>query len=247
MEEVLKTVDLSKKYGKRFAINNVNITIHKGEIYGFVGRNGAGKTTFIRTILGIAKKDNGEIYIFGKKDSSNERMKIGSLIEQPALYVSMTAKDNLAIQAKMLGIKEGKVNDVLELIGLLEAKDKKVRNFSLGMKQRLGIGLALLGDPELLILDEPTNGLDPQGIKEIRELIIKLNKERNMTILISSHILGELAKIATCYGIIDEGKLVDEFTSEKLEERLNVSKEALKANEELENYFMNLMEGKSNE
>ena len=216
MEYALRTFELTKKYGEKLAVNNVNMNIRKGEVYGFVGKNGAGKTTLIRLVLGLANPTSGSFEFFGGMDSYKARAKIGNLIERPAIYPNMTGKQNLTIFCKMLGINEDLIPELLNLVGLSDVGKKKARDYSLGMKQRLGIAIALIGDPEFLILDEPINGLDPSGIIEVRDLIIKLNKELGKTVLISSHILGELSKLSTCYGIISNGKLVEELTHEEL-------------------------------
>ena len=220
-EVVLKTYNLSKKYKETMAVDKVSMTIKKGQIYGFIGQNGAGKTTIIRLITGLAHKTDGEIELFGQTDNLDEsRESIGSLVESPAFYGNMTAKENLEISRLVRGIgSKDSVDKVLELVNLKDTGKKKVKNFSLGMKQRLGIANALLGNPKFIILDEPINGLDPMSIVEIRELIKKLNNELGMTILISSHILGELSELATNYGIISHGKLIEEFTAKELREK----------------------------
>lgn len=220
METVLETKNLSKLYGGKCVVNKVNMTIRRGDIYGFIGKNGAGKTTLIRMVSGLASPSSGTIELFGSKNLVEQRRRIGSMIESPALHLGMTAKDNLEIYINLLGITEkNKADKVLEMVGLINTGSKKVKSFSMGMKQRLGIAVALLGNPDFLILDEPINLLDPTGIKEIRELFLKLNKENGITILISSHILGELSKIATCYGILNNGLLVDQFCASDLEYR----------------------------
>ncbi|MGL5694450.1 MAG: ABC transporter ATP-binding protein [Peptostreptococcaceae bacterium] len=220
---VLKTNKLTKIYGKQTANENISITIKKGDIYGLVGQNGAGKTTLIRMITGLIHKTSGEVELFGKSSPDQldkARTMIGSLIETPAFYPDMSAKENLEVSRLVRNIAGKKcIDEVLELVGLGDVGKKKVKNFSLGMKQRLGIANALLGNPRLLILDEPINGLDPKGIVEIRELLKKVNKEKEVTILVSSHILSELSEIATCYGFIDNGKLVQEISSKGLEEK----------------------------
>ena len=215
---VLKTTDLTKTYSHVNVVDKVNIEIKKGDIYGFIGKNGAGKTTTIRVVVGLAKQSKGEIELFGEKHLNIGRKKIGTVIEYPAIYPYMTAKENVETQRILLGVKDkSKTNEILDIVGLGNTGKKKAKNFSLGMKQRLAIALALIGDPEFLFLDEPTNGLDPTGIKEIRDLILKLNKEHNITVMVSSHILGELAKIATRYGVINKGKLVKEFYADDLQ------------------------------
>lgn len=219
-EVVLKTYNVSKKYGNQLAVDNINMTINKGDIYGFIGQNGAGKTTLIRMITGLVHRTNGEIELFGGSSESElnyGRTLIGSLIETPSFYANMTARENLEVSRLVRNIA-GKecIDEVLELVGLKNAGKKKFKNFSLGMKQRLGIANALMGNPKLLILDEPINGLDPMGIVEVRELLKKVNKEKDMTILISSHILSELSELATKYGIISKGKLIQEISAEEL-------------------------------
>lgn len=224
MDYVLKTTDLTKIYAHKPVVNKVNLKLRKGDIYGFIGKNGAGKTTTIRMIVGLARSNGGEIELFGSKDLAKGRAKVGTVIEYPALYPYMTARQNLEVQRKLLGVKEkNKTEEILDIIGLKDTGRKKAKNFSLGMKQRLAIGLALMGDPEFLFLDEPTNGLDPEGIKNIRDLIRKLNKKHNITIMISSHILGELYKIATCYGVINNGELVAQFDADELSKRVKQS------------------------
>lgn len=199
------------------------MTIRKGDIYGFIGKNGAGKTTLIRLITGLIHKTNGEIELFGGSSESElnaARAMVGSLIETPAFYGNMTARENLEVSRLVRNIA-GKscIDEVLKLVGLEDTGKKKVKNFSLGMRQRLGIANALIGNPRILILDEPINGLDPMGIVEIRELLKKVNREKDVTILISSHILGELSELATCYGIISNGKLIEEVSAEALNEK----------------------------
>lgn len=222
-EVILKTYNITKKYGNQVAVNNVNMTIRKGEIYGFIGQNGAGKTTLIRLITGLIHKTGGEIELLGatgEAELNKSRTMIGSLIETPSFYTNMTARENLEVSRLVRNIPGKKcIDEVLELVGLKDVEKKKVKNFSLGMRQRLGIANALMGNPKLLILDEPINGLDPMGIVEIRELLKKINKEKDMTILISSHILSELSELATTYGIISNGKLIEEITAEELAEK----------------------------
>ncbi|WP_055069185.1 ATP-binding cassette domain-containing protein [Clostridium massiliamazoniense] len=222
-EIICQTIDLNKKYKKISILNNINIKVRRGEIYGLIGENGAGKTTLIKILTGLIFKTDGKIILFNKEDEANislARKKIGSIIETPALHLEMTAKQNLEIQRIQKGITDKNcIDKVLSLVNLDNIGDKKAKNFSLGMKQRLGLAIALLGDPELLILDEPLNGLDPTGIKELRELLIKLNKENGITIIISSHILSELHKLATCYGIISNGTLVEQLTASELDQK----------------------------
>ena len=218
-ELLLQTRNLTKQYGRHRAVDDVNMHIKKGAIYGFIGRNGAGKTTCLKMISGLSTPSYGEIEMFGYKgkDLQKVRSRVGCLIEAPGLYGNMSAYDNLNIKCKLTGIKKkGYIEELLKTVDLDTVGEKKTKHYSLGMKQRLGIALALVGEPDLLILDEPINGLDPQGIVEVRETIQKLAKERGMTICISSHILEELSKIATDYGIIHNGCLVQELTREEL-------------------------------
>lgn len=222
-EYILQTNRLTKKYHNDFALKDVNINIKKGEIYGLIGQNGAGKSTLLRLITGLAFPTGGTITIFNHNHSEKVRdaqKRIGAIIEHPALFPNMTAYENLEVHRLQKGIP-GKacIKNTLELVGLENTGKKKVKNFSLGMKQRLGLAIALLSDPELLILDEPTNGLDPMGIVEMRELIRKLNREKGLTVLISSHILTELYKTATCFGIIHKGELLEELTTKELDEK----------------------------
>lgn len=218
-ELLLSTKNLTKKYGRHNAVDQVDIHIKKGAIYGFIGRNGAGKTTCLKMISGLSKPTSGTIEMFGYsgKELKQIRSRVGCLIEAPGLYGGMNAYENLNIKCKLFGIKKkGYIEDILRTVGLEDVGKKKTKQFSLGMKQRLGIGLALVGEPDLLVLDEPINGLDPQGIAEVRDTIQKLRDERNMTILISSHLLEELSRIATDYGIIHNGSLLQELTREEL-------------------------------
>ena len=222
MEYVLTTNNLTKQYKKFKALDGLTMNVPKGSIYGFVGKNGAGKTTLIRVICGLQQPTNGSYHLYGKENNTKEivksRRRMGAVIETPAIYLDMTAKENLEQQYRILGLPNFKgIDDILNLVGLSNTGKKKAKNFSLGMKQRLGIAIALVGDPDFLVLDEPVNGLDPQGIIEIRELILKLNREFQITVLISSHILEELSKLATHYGFIDKGKIVKEISAEELE------------------------------
>ena len=216
METILKTKKLTKKYGNKKAVNEVSMTIKKGDIYGFIGKNGAGKTTFMRTVLALTKQTSGTVELFGGKKIEEVGIKIGSLIEAPGLYKNATAYENMVRFSILYGADKTKINDILKLVGLHKTGKKKAKDFSLGMRQRLGIAIALLNDPEFLVLDEPINGLDPKGIKEIRDVILKLNKEYGITFLISSHLLDELSRVVTRYGIIDNGVLLEEVTSEEL-------------------------------
>lgn len=219
MEYLLSTNGLTKRYGHKNAVDHVNLHIRQGAIYGLIGRNGAGKTTILRMIAGLASPTEGEISLFGEtgKKALYMTSRIGTLIEAPGLYPNMSAAENLKLKCLALGVrKKGYIKELLDAVGLSGVGRKRVRNFSLGMKQRLGIALALVGDPDLLVLDEPINGLDPQGIVEIRETLSRLNRDRNITLMISSHILQELSKIATDYGIIHNGVLLQELTQEEL-------------------------------
>ncbi len=211
MEYIVQTQNLSKSFGKEQAVSNLNLQIRKGEIYGFLGPNGAGKTTTIRMLLGLMKPSSGTIKIFEKnitKDRIQILAKIGSLVENPSYYPHLTAYENLEALRKILGVSKTRIDEVLEIVRLKEVAHKKVKGFSLGMKQRLGIAASLLHSPELLILDEPTNGLDPSGIIEIRNLIKRLPEEYGMTIIISSHLLSEIDQMATQVGIVSKGKLI---------------------------------------
>ena len=225
MELVLETNNLDKKYKDFKALNHTNIHIEKGAIYGLIGKNGAGKTTLIRIICGLQAPTNGTYTIYGENNNSNNiasvRKRMGAIIETPSIYSEMTARDNLIEQYKLVGMPSlDGIDDLLKLVGLNNTGKKKAKHFSLGMKQRLGIAIALSNNPDFLILDEPINGLDPQGIIEIRELILKLNKEKRITILISSHYLHELSKIATHYGFLDNGSIIKEISSVELMKKM---------------------------
>lgn len=218
-EWLLETNQMTKQYGRHKALDQVNLHVAQGDIYGLIGRNGAGKTTILRIISGLARATTGDYRIFGKASgqATLERSRVGALIEEPGVYPDMTARQNLKVKCLAMGVRrEGYIEELLETVGLADTGKKKVHNFSLGMRQRLGIALALVGDPDLLILDEPINGLDPQGFAEVRETLMKLNKEKHITIVISSHILDELSKFATHYGIIHNGTLLEELTREEL-------------------------------
>ncbi len=222
MEYVLTTHAIEKQYRHYKALSNVHMHIPKGAIYGFVGKNGAGKTTLIRLICGLQEPTGGSFILYGTentdKNISKSRRRMGAVVETPSIYLDMTAEDNLKQQYRILGLPSFTgLADILTLVGLADTGKKKAKHFSLGMRQRLGIAVALVGDPDFLVLDEPANGLDPQGIVEMRELILKLNRERDITFLISSHILEELSKLATHYGFIDSGTIVREMTATELE------------------------------
>lgn len=222
MEYVLKTNSLCKYYKNFKALDGLTINVPKGSIYGFVGRNGAGKTTLIRLICGLQFPTSGEYSLYGIDGGSGEiaksRRRMGAVVETPSIYLDMTAEENLKQQYLILGMPSfDSIPELLKLVGLENTGKKKAKNFSLGMRQRLGIAIALAGDPDFLVLDEPVNGLDPQGIIETRELILKLNRERQITVLISSHILDELSRLATHYGFIDGGRIIKEISAEQLE------------------------------
>lgn len=222
MEYILTTDALTKTYKNFKALNGFSMHVPKGAIYGFVGKNGAGKTTLIRLICGLQEPSSGEYTLYGRvrnaKDIAKSRRRMGAVVETPSIYLDMTAYENLREQYDILGLPSyDGIEDLLRLTGLADTGKKKAKNFSLGMRQRLGIALTLAGDPDFLVLDEPANGLDPQGIVEIRELILKLNREYQITVLISSHILDELSRLATHYGFIDHGQMVKEISREELE------------------------------
>ena len=223
MEYILETKGLTKVYGNKEAAKDVDLHIREGQIYGLIGRNGAGKTTIMRMISGLAKPTRGSYSLFGKTGMAMQKMlkNVGVLIENPGLYPRLSAYENLKIKCIAMGIKpKGYVENLLKLVGLENVDRKKnAGSFSLGMRQRLGIALALVGDPKMIVLDEPINGLDPQGIAEVRETLTKLRDEKGITIMISSHILDELSKVADSYGIIHEGILLDEFSAEELHKR----------------------------
>ncbi|MDD6340936.1 MAG: ATP-binding cassette domain-containing protein [Eubacteriales bacterium] len=216
METVLRTVGLTKRFGRARAVDHVSMTVNKGDIYGFIGKNGAGKTTFMRVVLGLSAPTEGTVELFGGLSPEEAGKKIGALIEAPGIFPHCTAKENMKRFAILKDEDESKIDGLLDFVGLGDVGNKKAGKFSLGMKQRLGIAIAMLGDPELLILDEPVNGLDPTGMKEIRDLILRLNREKGITVLISSHLLDELSKIVTRYGIINNGVLVDEIDASEM-------------------------------
>ena len=227
MEYILEANNIEKKYGRFKALNNLSMHIPKGAIYGLIGKNGAGKTTLIRLLCGLQKVTSGEYTIYGISNNSRRiaqaRKRIGGIIETPSICSDMTAIDNLKEQYKIIGLPSfNKLNEILKLVSLENTGKKTAKHFSLGMKQRLGIAISLVGNPDLLILDEPINGLDPEGIIEIRELILTLNKEKGITFLISSHYLDELSKIATCYGIIDKGRIIKEIDKDELEQNFKI-------------------------
>ena len=222
MEYVLETNAVTKRYRSFTALNGLTMRIPKGSVYGFIGRNGAGKTTLIRIICGLQEPTDGSYTLYGVKNTESavlrSRRRMGAVVESPAIYLGMTAKENIRQQYNVLGIPSDEgAEELLRLVGLDKTGSKTARNFSLGMRQRLGIAVALAGNPDFLVLDEPTNGLDPQGIIEMRELILKLNREQGIKVLISSHILDELSRLATHYGFIDGGRMVREMSAEELE------------------------------
>ena len=217
----IETMGLCKRYGNKNVVDNLNIQVPEGAIYGFIGRNGAGKSTTQKLVCGLTPITSGEIKLYGEPYSNAKiRSQIGMLIENAGVYAGLTAQENMRLYGMAIGVEnlDKEIGKTLALVGLSDTGKKKVKQFSLGMKQRLGIAVALLGNPKLLILDEPINGLDPQGIIEFRETILHLNQELHMTILISSHILGELAKIATHYGIIKDGTMVQQMSAVQLEQ-----------------------------
>lgn len=245
MEYILEAKNIEKKYGHFKALDNLNMHIPKGAIYGLIGKNGAGKTTLIRLLCGLQRPTSGEYTLYGTLNNSRkiaeERKRVGGIVETPSICLDMTAEDNLKEQYKIIGLPSyDNLQEILELVRLNNTGKKTAKHFSLGMKQRLGLAISLVGNPDLLILDEPINGLDPEGIIEIRELILRLNKEKGITFLISSHYLDELSKIATLYGIIDKGKIIKEIDKDELEQnfrtrtQINVSniKECVKYLEE---------------
>ena len=245
MQYILEAKNIEKKYGHFKALDNLNMHIPKGAIYGLIGKNGAGKTTLIRLLCGLQRPTSGEYTLYGTLNNSRkiaeERKRVGGIVETPSICLDMTAEDNLKEQYKIIGLPSyDNLQEILELVRLNNTGKKTAKHFSLGMKQRLGLAIALVGNPDLLILDEPINGLDPEGIIEIRELILRLNKEKGITFLISSHYLDELSKIATFYGIIDKGKIIKEIDKDELEQnfrtrtQINVSnlKECVKYLEE---------------
>ena len=229
MEYVLQTNDLTKRYRRFQALDGISMKVPKGAIYGLVGRNGAGKTTLMRVVCGLQDPTSGSYSVYGTertdKKISASRRRMGAVIEKPAIYLNMTARQNMKVQYSLLGLPaDDGIDELLELVGLADTGNKRARRFSLGMKQRLGIAVALAGSPDFLLLDEPINGLDPQGIVEIRELILKLNREQNITVLISSHILSELSLLATHYGFVDKGRMIKEISAEELEKQVRKSK-----------------------
>lgn len=222
MDYILKAESLTKIYGRHKALDNFSLHIPKGAIYGLVGKNGAGKTTLLRLICGLQEVTSGDYALYGissrKHEILNARKEMGAVIETPAIYLDMSAIGNLKEQYRVLGIRSfDTIPQLLKMVGLENTGRKKAKNFSLGMRQRLGIAIALVGNPQFLVLDEPINGLDPQGIIEMRQLLLNLNQKYGITILISSHILDELSRLATHYGFIDNGKMIKEINAGDLE------------------------------
>lgn len=218
---VIKLRDISKKRGQTEILNHLNMTVYQNDIYGFIGQNGAGKSMTMKIIMSLIKETQGQLELFDSLDNQINRSRIGAIIENPAFYPYMTAYENLKYYVQYKGIVEiNSIEKVLKMVGLENVRKKKYKNYSLGMKQRLGLALALINNPDLLILDEPLNGLDPQGIVELREILSHLNKKYGITMLISSHILDELEMIATRYGFIHQGQMIEEITAEKLQEKL---------------------------
>lgn len=239
-ELILRTEDLSKKFKNQFAVSNVNMKVNKGDVYGFLGPNGAGKTTTLKLMLGFLNPTNGDIFIYNnsvKKNREKVLNSVGAMIETPRFHDSLTGRKNLQVIAELYGKKaKSRVDEVLEIVEMTEAADKKVKQYSLGMKQRLGIARAFLNDPEIILLDEPTNGLDPYGMKSIRQLIVKLAKKYNKTFIISTHLLSEVELMCNRVGIIHNGRLIKEVDMKqlKLEKSDDVS---------FEDYFISLTEG----
>ena len=240
-ETVFSTKDLTKQYGSICVVNHVSMSVNKGDIYGFIGINGAGKTTFMRMICGLIQPTEGSMELFGvtgEEKMQEARKKMGALIEHPAIYTNMSAMENLEIQRRYMEVDMGEdpkkaLGELLELVGLQDVGRKKAGKFSMGMKQRLGLALALIGNPECIILDEPSVGLDPLGVVELRELLLRLNRERNLTIFFSSHNLSEMARLATRYSFLHRGELVKELTAEELEQQCQ--------GRDLESYFVDLI------
>ena len=219
---VIQTMGLSKRYKDRWAVDHLDLKVEQGDIYGFIGQNGAGKSTTLKLLCGLVRPTRGEALIFDKPvRDSMARRRVGALIEQPGLYPDLSGRENLRLYAALLGLDspERQAKEILRTVGLSPKEKKPIKHYSMGMKQRLGVALALLGGPDLLLLDEPISGLDPEGIREMRELLLRLNRERGLTILVSSHILGELSKIATRYGIIQQGRMVEQITAGELAQK----------------------------
>lgn len=215
---VVETVGLGKRYGRRYAVENLNLRVPGGSVYGLLGPNGAGKTTVLKLVTGLLKPTEGEVRLFGEEWRRSHLREVGALIETPALYGHLTGRENLAVHTRLLGLPKSRIDSVLEQVELVEAGREKVSSYSLGMKQRLGIAIALVGEPQLLILDEPTNGLDPKGIREMRSLIRSF-RDRDITVVVSSHILAEVAQVVSHVGIISSGELRYQGTLTELMEQ----------------------------
>lgn len=234
-EFLIKSINLCKNYGKNTILDNINLCIEKGDILGLIGKNGAGKTTLIRIILSLASATSGKVEFLSK-----DKITVGGLVESPAFYSYLSATENLEYYRLLNGIKsKTSVKEMLDFVGLNNTKNKKFKDFSLGMKQRLAIALALINNPDLLVLDEPINGLDPMGIKEIRDLLLKINKEKGTTILISSHILSELSQLANTYAFIDKGKIIEEISSDDLDDKCKSCLRIKVDNSEKARYLLN--------
>ena len=242
MDYVVKTTGLTKKIKGKNLVSNINLHIHKGEIYGFLGQNGAGKTTIMKMLTGITNPTNGEIELFGQRLTERSKSvlkRVGSIIEYPILFEHLTAMENMKIHCEYLGYYDDKgIKQALDMVQLKGIEDKKVKEFSLGMKQRLGIARAIVTKPELIILDEPINGLDPIGIKDIRDLILMLNKEYGITVLLSSHILGEMEQVVNRIGVIDNGRLLKEVTLDEIRKQQTDYIEILTTNVEKAVYLL---------
>lgn len=247
MEYILKTKALTKQYSKRNVIEDVGMSVQTGAIYGLIGENGAEKTTLLKIVGGLAKQTSGKMCLFKNAIQNNGQgpLKVGVLIEQPGIYPNMSARQNLKLKCLAMGIKsKAHIDELLDVVGLNNVGKKPIKKYSLGMKQRLGIALALVGYPDLVILDEPINGLDPQGMVEFRKMIARLNSERKITFIISSHILGELSKIASDYGIIHNGVLIEQINKEQFLEKCSENETSIQ--ETLETYYINLTGGCGN-
>ena len=256
-EYILQTKGLTKRFGRKVVVNNLDLNIRKGDIYGFIGPNGAGKTTVMKVILGLLFANSGEVSLFGEPQNIRNLKRVGSLIESPGLYGNCTAFENMKRFSILSGGTDSEIHEILELVGLREATYKRAGTFSLGMKQRLGIAISLLGNPEMMILDEPVNGLDPMGMKDVRDIILRINQERGVTFFISSHLLGELEKISTVYGIIRYGVLAEEITAQELAEKcgksiilrcsdVQMAAEIITTEMEIPQVFINAAESKVN-
>lgn len=218
MKTAIKVENLSKHFGNKQVLEKISFTVNQGDIYGLIGRNGAGKTTIMKILLGLINQSSGSFELATKEDSI---CNVGSIIETPKFMDTRTVYQNMVYTAKLIGLTDykTKIDELLTLVGMIQEKNNKVKKLSLGMRQKIAIAIALLGDPEILILDEPINGLDPVAIAEVRNILLNINKTKNTTIFISSHILGEMQKLATRYGFINNGKLVSEITEAEVEEK----------------------------